>query len=305
MRIFDLHCDTIGECLKQGKSLRRNDLHLDLERCSKYESYNQVFAVWIPDELRGEEALSYFRKASDFFSDEINKNKDLISLYTDGDKTPVKAFLAAEGGSACGGTIEGLYELYSRGVRLITLTWNACNEIGGGAFSDGGLTPFGKEFVKNCEKLGIVLDVSHLNRESFWELASIYDGSFIASHSNADIVDNYYAHHRNLSIEQIKEIKSRNGLIGLNFCRDFIENKEVEGIPSLTEQIDYFLEQDCTDIIALGSDYDGCDVHSDFNGVQTLECVYNKLSLHGYSEEILNKIFFENANKFFSNLKMT
>ena len=67
MRIFDLHCDTIGECFKQGKSLKKNDLHIDLERLSKYKSYTQVFAIWIPDEYRGEQAFSYFNDVADFF----------------------------------------------------------------------------------------------------------------------------------------------------------------------------------------------------------------------------------------------
>lgn len=303
MKIFDLHCDTIGVCFKQGKNLRQNNLHIDLERLGKYEAYNQVFAIWIPDELRGEAAISYFRQVSDFFIEEVNKNRGVVSLYSEGRNTTVKALLAAEGGSVCGGTIEGLYELYERGVKIITLTWNGNNEIGGGAFSEGGLTPFGKEFLKTCEKLDIVIDVSHLNRKTFWEVASFYSGTFIASHSNADIVENFYAHHRNLTFEQIKEIKNRNGLIGLNFCRDFIENKGVEGINSLIEQIDCFLQQGCENVIALGSDYDGCQIHKDLNGAETLSDVYKKLSLYGYNEEILHKLFYGNASNFFKHFK--
>ncbi len=302
MNIFDLHCDTIGECFKQGKSLRKNDLHIDLERCAKYGTYNQVFAVWIPDELRGEAALTYFISVSDFLNEEIAKNNDIVSFYKDKRKTPVKALLAAEGGSACGGTIEGLYELYNLGVSVITLTWNARNEIGGGAFSSGGLTPFGKEFIKICGQLGITVDVSHLNRESFWELTRIYDGPLIAGHSNADIVNNYYARHRNLSKEQINEIKARNGLVGLNFCKSFIENSGIEGAISLIEQIDYFLDLGCDNILSLGSDYDGCEMHCDLSGVEKLCSVYEKLSLHGYSEEILQKIFYKNAYDFFGEI---
>ncbi len=299
MKIFDLHCDTIGECFKQGKSLKKNDLHIDLERLRKYKSYTQVFAIWIPDEYRGEQAFSYFNDVADFFAGEINKNQDIISLYSDNKKTPVKAILAAEGGSACGGTIEGLYRLKEKGVSLITLTWNAQNEIASGAFSEGGFTRFGKEFVKECEKLGIAIDVSHLNRESFRQLVRFYDGPLLASHSNADIVDNPYGKKRNLTAEQIGEIHKRNGIVGLNFCRDFIESDNVEGIASFKTQIEYFVEKGWENVIALGTDYDGCEVHFDFNGVEKLESVYNSLLLSGFDEALLDKVFYKNANYFF------
>lgn len=299
MRIFDLHCDTIGECFKQGKALKTNDLHIDLKRLSKYESYTQVFAIWIPDEYRGEQAFSYFNDVADFFTEEVNNNQEIVSLYTDKRNTPVKAILAAEGGSACGGTIEGLYRLKEKGVRLITLTWNAPNEIASGAFSKGGFTRFGKEFVKECEKLNIAIDVSHLNRESFWQLASFYDGPLIASHSNADIVDNPYGRKRNLTTEQIEEISKRNGIVGLNFCRDFIESDNIEGIASLKRQIVYFVNNGWEDVISLGSDYDGCEVHADFDGVERLESVYNSLLLSGFDDAVLEKVFYKNATQFF------
>lgn len=299
MKFFDLHCDTIGECSNNNFSLRNNKLHIDLERAKDFESYTQVFAIWISDELRNAFAVEYFNKAVDYFYKEIEKNNDLISVYGDNKKTPIKAILAVEGASACGGTIEGLHHLYDKGVRLITLTWNAKNEIGSGAFSEGGLTPFGKEFIKVAESLGITLDVSHLNRQSFYEFAEISRKPFIASHSNANIVKNEFANKRNLDKEQIEIIKERNGLIGLNLCRDFIEDENAEGIDALQRQIEHFLSLGCENIIAFGSDFDGCPVHNDLDGIEKIPSVYNSLKEKGISENILKKLFFENAEKFF------
>ncbi len=299
MKFFDLHCDTIGECSNNNFSLRNNKLHIDLERAKDFESYTQVFAIWISDELRNALAVEYFNKAVDYFYKEIEKNKDLISVYGDNKKTPIKAILAVEGASACGGTIEGLHHLYDKGVRLITLTWNAKNEIGSGAFSEGGLTPFGEEFIKVAESLGITLDVSHLNRQSFYEFAEISRKPFIASHSNANIVKNEFANKRNLDKEQIEIIKERNGLIGLNLCRDFIEDENAEGIDALQRQIEHFLSLGCENIIAFGSDFDGCPVHNDLDGIEKIPSVYNSLKEKGISENILKKLFFENAEKFF------
>lgn len=299
MRFFDLHCDTIGECSNNNLSLRRNCLHIDLERAKEIGEYTQVFAIWIPDEFRGNKAIQYFDKTTDYFYKELEENRDLISLYTEKEKTNVKAILAVEGASACGGTLKGLHHLYSRGVRIVTLTWNAKNEIGSGAFSDGGLTDFGKEFIKEAESLGIVLDVSHLNRQSFFEFADVSKKPFVASHSNADIVNNKYGKKRNLTTEQIQIIKERNGLIGLNFCRDFIEDENAQGVEAVYRQIEFFLSMGCGDVLSFGSDYDGCPVHEDLDGIQTVPDLYSSLKNKGLDESILNKIFFENAFKFF------
>lgn len=300
MKFFDLHCDTIGECSNNNFSLRNNNLHIDLERAKIFESYTQVFAIWIPDQFRKVFAVEYFNKAVGYFYKEIEKNNDLISLYSDNKKTPIKAILAVEGASACGGTIEGLHHLYDKGVRLITLTWNAKNEIGCGAFSEGGLTSFGKEFIKEAENLGITLDVSHLNRQSFFEFAEIARKPFVASHSNANIVNNEFGKKRNLDKEQIEIIKEHHGLIGLNFCRDFIEDEKADGIDALYRQIEYFLSSGCENIIAFGSDYDGCSVHNDLGGIEKIPSLYNTLKKRGIDENKLKKLFWENAEAFFS-----
>ncbi|MBR5441614.1 MAG: membrane dipeptidase [Clostridia bacterium] len=301
MKVFDLHCDTIGECYKQQKRLRSNDMHLSLEQLSRYEEYCQVFAIWITDDKRGQTAVDYFDSVADLYYNSVEENADLISVYGSGKNTPVKGILACEGGSACGGTLEGLRHLYDRGVRLVTLTWNANNEIGGGVFSEGGLTPFGVEFVKECERLGIVIDVSHLNRETFWDVDKIATKPFIASHSNADIVDNFYGHKRNLDEAQIKAIRDRGGLIGLNFCYDFLQQQEYPGLLSLGEQIRYLLALGCEDVIALGSDYDGCDMIDELKGACKMKSVYEALLSQGIGEAVLDKIFYENANRFFNN----
>ena len=299
MKFFDLHCDTIGECSNNNFSLRRNSLHIDLQRAEKIEEYTQVFAIWIPDEFRGRNAVEYFDKTADYFYKEIEENKDLISLYNENKSTTIKAILSVEGGSACGGTLDGLYHLYERGVRIITLTWNAPNEIGSGAFSKGGLTSFGKNFIKEAEKLGITLDVSHLNPQGFFEFAEIAKKPFIASHSNADIVNNEYGKKRNLNKEQIKIIKECDGLIGLNFCCDFIEDGDASGVAAICRQLDFFKSLGCEDVIAFGCDFDGCSVNDKLKGIEKIPWLYNELGNLGYEENFLNKLFYENAEKFF------
>ena len=302
MRVFDLHCDTITECSNEGINLRKNNLHLDLERASALGDYTQVFAVWIPDDIRGQNALDYFEKTADCFYRELKSNSDLLSLRSEGLNTPVKAILGLEGGSGAGGTLEGLHRVYERGVRVITLAWKNHNEIAGGAFSEGGFTDYGKAFVKEAEALGIIIDASHLNRESFFELSSFASKPFIATHSNADIVDNPKGRARNLTKEQIEVIRDMGGIIGLNYYVDFIETDEIKGIDALARQLEYFFSLGCENLLALGSDYDGCKISPELCGVEKLPSVYNGLISRGFDDAFLQKLFYDNANEFLQSI---
>ena len=304
MKFFDLHCDTIGECCKNKYSLRKNNLHISLEKARNFESYTQVFAIWIPDELRKEKAVAYFDSVCDYYKSELLRNKDILISYDSlkKDEKRMKAILSVEGGAALGGTIDGLYHLYDRGVRILTLTWNAPNEIASGAFSDGGLTEFGKEVIKKCEKLKMIIDVSHLNRQSFFDVAENTERPFIASHSNPDIVNTNSGRKRNLTDEQIEIIKNRTGLIGLNLYEAFLDIGNKTGVDALMVHLDYLLERGCENVIAFGGDFDGCDLTEGISGIESIEEIYNSLLRSGYNEELLNNLFYNNANLFFKKM---
>ena len=304
MKFFDLHCDTIGECCKNKYSLRKNNLHISLEKARNFESYTQVFAIWIPDELRKEKAVAYFDSVCDYYKSELLRNKDILISYDSlkKDEKRIKSILSVEGGAALGGTIDGLYHLYDRGVRILTLTWNAPNEIASGAFSDGGLTEFGKEVIKKCEKLKMIIDVSHLNRQSFFDVAEDTERPFIASHSNPDIVNTNSGRKRNLTDEQIEIIKNRTGLIGLNLYEAFLDIGNKTGVDALMVHLDYLLERGCENVIAFGGDFDGCDLTEGISGIESIEEIYNSLLRSGYNEELLNNLFYNNANLFFKKM---
>ena len=304
MKLFDLHCDTIGECYKNKLSLRRSVLNVSLDKAKEIERYTQVFAVWIPDELRGKSATDYFNNVCDYYCKELELNKDLIVNFADAkkDEKRVKAILAIEGGAALAGDTENIYKVYEKGVRILTLTWNAKNEIASGAFCEnGGLTSFGKDVLKRMEKLKMVIDVSHLNRESFFDVAENTTLPFIASHSNPDIVETNAGRKRNLTDEQIEIIKERNGLIGLNFYKEFLDVDNKTGVDALKVHLDYLLNKGCENIIALGSDFDGCDLSEGITGLESMESVYNSLINDGFSKNLIDDLFYNNAERFFRN----
>lgn len=294
MEFFDLHCDTIYECTVKGLDLWKNDLHLDLERgCSAFSGWVQTFAFWIPDELPEEEQYDMYRRELACFGGFEEKYPALRPF--DGSAVPGGCgyLLAVEGGGMLGDSLARLTELKSAGVSMLTLTWNGENRIGGGAKSTGRLTSFGEQVVREAERLSIMLDVSHLNRETFWDVCRFAERPLIATHSNADAV---CPHPRNLTGEQVREIVGRDGLIGLNLYHAFLSPGECV-VDDFLRQIEYFLEQGAGRHLAIGTDFDGAVLPNWINGVEGIE----KLAQHvvkWFDEEICRRIFYENAERF-------
>lgn len=285
MKFFDLHSDTITECFKQNKSLQKNDLDISLEKGGYLEEWTQVFAIWMPDEIRGRDAEEYYEKVFSTYKKELENVES------------VKPILAVEGGSVLNGKIENVEKLHRDGVKIVTLTWKNDNELASGSFSekDKGLTDFGKEAVKEMVKRKIIPDVSHLGEKSFYDLCEFTDFPFIASHSDAFAIN---PHVRNLKDEQIKIIIERKGLIGLNFYNTFLGSGN--SVEMLIKHAEYMLNLGGEDVLAIGSDFDGCTINEELKGIDKMENVYSVFENH-FGEKITDKIFYENANTYLLN----
>ena len=204
MDFFDLHCDTLTECMDDGDSLLKNERDIDFERGSIFGRWNQVFAVFVPDSMDDSLVEGYFDSACNFYFDELKKKGDVFPILSSEDvRGHSRGVMLAMESSRGVGSLERLEKLYERGLRLITLTWNHKNRAAGGCDEGGGLTDWGRELVSKMEKLGIVTDVSHLSDRSFYDLCEFSDAPFIASHSDARAVHNEV---RSLTDEQIKRI---------------------------------------------------------------------------------------------------
>ena len=285
MKFFDLHCDTITECYNQNKSLKNNDLDISLEKGSFLEKWTQVFAIWLPDEIRGNDAEIYYENVLAKYRSEIKNAEN------------VKPVLAVEGGAVLNGKLENTEKLYNDGVKILTLTWNGDNEIASGCFSeeDKGLTSFGKEAVKEMTKRKIIPDVSHLGEKSFYDLCEETDFPFIASHSDSFSIN---PHVRNLKDEQIKIIVERKGLIGLNFYNKFLG--QGSAVEMLVKHADYILNLGAEDVLCMGSDFDGCSIDEELKGIEKMESLYH-VFINRFGEKLTDKIFYENANEYLLN----
>ena len=175
-------------------------------------------AVFIPDEIRGEEAVEYFKVHRDYLKKLTKKQPELaeqaytaedIECITNVGKCAV--VLSVESGAALGGKLENVDMFADSGVKMLTLVWNGINELGSGHNTEQGLTDFGKQVIRKMEERKIIVDVSHLNDPGFEDVCEIATKPFIATHSNLRAV---CSHRRNLTDDQFKEIVRRKGLVG-------------------------------------------------------------------------------------------
>ncbi len=306
MKYFDLHCDTILGCLRNDIPLAENEMHISLKKAEAIDTYVQCYAVFIPDKFRGEAAFDLFCKAADRLELELEKNRSrLAAIRKPGDLQSLEetgkhgAVLTVESGAALGGKLENVRELQRRGVRMCTLTWNGENELGQGLFAEAkvGLTEFGKEAVKEFENAGILVDISHASPELFWDVAEIARKPLVASHSNSKSI---CAFPRNLTDEQFEAVKKSGGLVGLNFCPDFLNDEgEKASMDDVLRHAEHFLSLGGEDVLAMGSDFDGTELPKDMeDGLGAIPRLY-ELFLRHYPQELTDRIFYGNAARFF------
>ncbi len=302
--IFDGHCDTMSEMYNRKEVFEKNSFHIDAGRMKRYDKYAQIFAAFVDKKRMKTSPYEHILNMLDFFKQEALKNDISVALSSsDIEKLKQSAILAIEGGEAAEGSLEKLEGLYEKGVRLMTLTWNYRNEICDGIDEkDGrGLTEFGKQTVKKMNELGMVVDVSHISEQGFWDTVSVCVKPFVASHSAVKAICN---HRRNLTDEQIKEIISLNGVIGINFYPLFLDNFGKCKAERILEHMEYILELGGENNVGLGSDFDGINsLPEEIKGIESMDYLISLMEKRGYGEKIIQKITFENFLRIFeSNL---
>ena len=307
-RYFDLHCDTLTRFYDK-ENLLKDTLNMDeniiaLDRVPKDRSYGQFFAVFVPDRYRGEAAEEFFNNNANNFLRQCKKFSrntkrcrnydDIINAYEEG-KTA--ACLSIEGGAAFGGKLENVEKARDLGVCACTLTWNGENELASGNVTQVGLKAFGKECIREMERCSIIVDVSHLNDPGFYDVLKFAKRPFIATHSNSRSMT---GHLRNLKDDQIKEMIDMGGLIGLNYCTAFLnDDPDKANLEDTYRHVEHILELGGENVLALGSDFDGCRVFPDLDSLQKSFNLGNHFLSKGISEETVEKIMAENALNFF------
>ena len=221
--VFDLHCDTalalLGKNLRECGSLQKNGLHIDLERAKSLPGYAQCFACFTtepnehmriaPEELFERELATVLR--------EVEKHADLISLAYNAKEVEsnyknglMSAILTIEGTASFGYDPALLEDLYNLGFRITTLGWNEKNPLTGSHVTGGGLTDKGREYVAEAQRLGMIVDISHISDEGFWDIINITQAPVIATHSNSRAICDVS---RNITDDMFRAICATGGVV--------------------------------------------------------------------------------------------
>lgn len=304
--VFDLHCDTslalLGKELNEVGSLRENGYHFDLIRAGEYPAFVQCFSCFTTPAMEQwyhKSPVQVFELELATILREIEKNADRLSIayhpsdiISNCEKGLMSAILTIEGPAGFGYDPALLEDLYKIGFRIITLGWNESNPLAGSHITGEGLSELGREYVREAQRLGMLIDVSHISDQAFWDIMDITNGSIIASHSNSRMIQD---HSRNITDEMFRSICQTGGVVGINFYTDFIGGNG--DLYHAADHVLHFLELDPSGKhVALGADLDGCDtLPAGFDGVQGYTAFADVLLKRGVSEETVMDIFWNNA----------
>ena len=304
--VFDLHGDTALELLgwddRPERSLRSNNCHIDLQRAGKLAGYCQCFACFTTpamEEWMQVSSVSVFEKEIAILQKGLWENRDVLAqAYTAQDveenlqKGIMSAIFTIEGPAGFGFDPALLENLYQNGFRITSLGWNEKNPLAGSNVTGGGLTDLGREYVKEAQRLGMIVDVSHISDEAFWDIMDITQAPVVATHSNSRAV---CGHSRNLTDEMFMEICKTGGVAGFNQYDAFVgENADLNKV---CDHFLHFMELDPEGKhIALGGDLDGCEsLPKGFSGVESYPDLADMLLVRGLSEDNLYDIYWNNA----------
>ncbi len=293
-KVADAHCDTLTKF--NSNPFLTPEAHWNTHKFNEVNGYLQVFALFTPPELNGNEATSYVFKHIGAFHRHRTDNINLVLNANEFKEDKINIIFSIEGATPIQRDLDFIYSFYNAGVRAMGLTWNHRNFLADGIDEEFGLTELGKTAIKIMEQLRMIVDVSHLNVNGFNDVVKTINKPFIASHSNARAITN---HPRNLYDDQIQEIKSRGGFIGLNFYSPFLSEEDTATKSDLIKHLEYFLNKGCEDILGFGADFDGID-KSPFTDATAYNEIYTILKDElQLNESTIEKIFYKNLVEFY------
>lgn len=319
--VVDTHCDTL-KCLSpvftrlrdywfvDRSSLglgRRADVgHVDIPRLREGGVDCQVFAISSARERLPPYALRTALEMLDIFYSECERNRESLApatTYQDvmdavrGGK--IAAILSIEGADVIEGSLEVLRCFYRLGVRMVGLVHSLRNPLADGVSDSrtgGGLSELGVEVVEELERLGVLIDASHLSEAGFWDLIDITRRPIVASHSNCRALCD---HPRNLTDDQIRALAERGGVVGLSFVPQFIHREEAS-VSRLVDHIDHIVDLVGPRYVGLGSDFDGMPkTPMGLEDASKIPNITRELVRRGYPEDEIRMILGENHLRVF------
>lgn len=295
---FDAHCDTSLPVYETGKSLNKNNFHIDLERLGAYAPAVQVFAICAPHRAgmveKTEWVMDELLRQLRLHSDKAMLCLSAADIDKAAEEGKVGALISVEGAEKLDCSIENLERAYKKGLRIVHLTWNHPNCLSGTCIDGGGLTEKGREFVRAAQEMGVALDMSHISEKAFWDIQEIATKPVLAGHSNSKTVCDHF---RNLTDEQFTALVKTGGVAGLNMYLDILGHGR--DIDAVIRHAEHFLSLGGEKALCLGGDLDGIpEMPKDMKGVQDMAKIYEAMLQRNWSEELVRDIFYRNLRNY-------
>lgn len=333
--IFDGHNDVLLKQYEQGDPARLsfhngNEDHIDVLKAKIGGFGGGFFAIYVPSDLEADDILSDMLQPSynlplppeipqpEALPVVLSQAAILSKLEAGGalkictstaeirscfDEGTTAAIMHIEGAEGIDTNFDALEVLYRAGLRSLGPVWSRPTAFGHGvpfAFpsdpdTGAGLTDAGKDLVKHCNRLGIMVDLSHLNAAGFWDVAKLSDAPLVATHSNVHAI---CQSSRNLTDDQLAAIKDSDGMVGLNFATAFLrpdgQMRADTGLDLMLRHLDHLIENLGEDRVGFGSDFDGAMVPADIGDVSGLPALRGAMRQHGYDDGLMVKLCHEN-----------
>jgi membrane dipeptidase len=330
MPIFDGHNDVLLRLREKGGSFfdRAEEGHVDLTRARQGGLAGGFMAMFVPSERRPDAdgndmtnrpmpptpslehaqsvvldlmgLLLTIERESEGAVQVVRSAKEIERCIGDG---TFAALMHVEGAEAIDPQFYALESFHAAGLRSLGFVWSRPNAFGEGVpfrfphspDTGPGLTEAGKELVRACNRLGVMVDLSHLNEKGFWDVAAISEKPLVASHSNAHAVTPAT---RNLTDKQLDAIRDSDGMVGVNFAVYFLRpdgtGDAATPLETVVRHFDYLVERIGIDRVGFGSDFDGATIPADIGDASGLPRLVAALRAAGYDDASLQKLTHEN-----------
>lgn len=304
MNYIDLHCDTLTACADGKKELIDCNLQTDVLKLKKSGCAAQCFAIF----TNGSDSKAKFGEYLSFYNSALSKHGDFLFPVTNFShlakaqaQNKIGSMLTVENLGFTQGNPDEIQKLKNSGVIMASLVWNDKNacaepnlvfENGLPRFdknNENGLTERGKAAAELLDELKIIIDISHLSDGGVSDLLENRKIPLVASHSNAAADCNVS---RNLTDAQIKKIAGCGGVIGVNFCKDFLTDKNgiFNAFDAVYRHISRILAVGGEDVPAFGSDFDGIPAYKELEDCTRMPALLNYLNLRGLKSSVLEKM---------------
>lgn len=295
----DAHCDSMLGVLHGRRRLghKGNEGQADFVRLMEGGVKIQFFAVFIEEPYRSKGALLRALQGIELFLQEVENNSPRVTLIKSKqdldevmEKDCLGALLTIEGGEALEEELFTLGIFQRLGVRSLGLTWNHRNSLADGVGvgqTHRGLTEFGKEVIREMNRMGMLVDLAHLAEKGFWEALEISESPVVVTHANCQKL---CSHVRNLTDQQLKAIREKGGCVGITFVPEFIDHVKPT-IDRLLDHVEHAVMVAGIDHVGFGSDFDGMDkALPELGTALELPRLLDELVNRGFSDEEIGKL---------------